>query len=212
MRLVIDFRGGGTNGAKRVKPPINQNWGYAIATSLLVAAMVIPQVSFWVESQQLVKSLLGALQPQTQTNGDGKAFSTGRFVFPTAIGVPVTSEFGWRRHPITGRRSFHSGINFGAPIGTPIYAADWGQVVSAGDKGDGYGNAVIIQHQGNISTLYGHASKLYVQQGQQIVRGQTIAAVGSTGFSTGPHLHFEVRVNDVKQNPRPYLDKYLAKR
>lgn len=124
MRLVIDFCGGGTNGVKRVKPPINQNWGYAIATSILVAAMVIPQVSFWVESQPLIKSLLGGLPEQSQTNSDGKAFSTGRFVFPTAIGSPVTSEFGWRSHPITVRRSFHSGIDFGAPMGTPIYAAD----------------------------------------------------------------------------------------
>lgn len=212
MRLVIDFRGGGTNGVKRVKPPINQNWGYAIATSVLVAAMVIPQVSFWVESQSLIKSLLSALQPQTQSSGDSKTFSTSGFVFPTATGTPVTSEFGWRTHPITGKRKFHRGMDFGASQGTPIYAADSGWVVSAGDKGDGYGNAVVIQHQGNISTLYGHASKLYVQEGQQVVRRQTIAVVGSTGFSTGPHLHFEVRVNGVAQNPRPYLHEYLAKR
>ncbi|MFL9458207.1 M23 family metallopeptidase [Tolypothrix bouteillei VB521301_2] len=212
MRLVIDFRGGGTNGGKRVKPPIYGNWGYAIATSFLVAAMVIPQVSQWVESQQLVKSLLSALHEPTQTNGDNKAVSTEGFVFPTVAGSPVTSEFGWRSHPITGRRSFHEGIDFGAPMGTPIYAADSGRVVRVGDRGEGYGNAVVIQHQGNISTLYGHASKLYVVEGQQVVRGQAIAAVGSTGFSTGPHLHFEVRVNGVERNPRPYLQKYLAKR
>ncbi|MUG91753.1 peptidoglycan DD-metalloendopeptidase family protein [Scytonema sp. UIC 10036] len=221
MRLVIDFRGGGNHGGKRVKPPINRNWGYAIATSVLVAAMVIPQVSQWVESQQLVKSLLGALHKPTQTNGDNKAVSTDRFVFPTVAGSPVTSEFGWRErsaaakrrtHPITGRRSFHEGIDFGAPMGTPIYAADSGRVVRVGDRGEGYGNAVVIQHQGNISTLYAHASKLYVVEGQQVVRGQAIAAVGSTGFSTGPHLHFEVRVNGVERNPRPYLQKYLAKR
>jgi murein DD-endopeptidase MepM/ murein hydrolase activator NlpD len=84
--------------------------------------------------------------------------------------------------------------------------------VSAGDKGDGYGNAVIIQHQGNISTLYGHGNELYVQEGQQVVRGQMIAGVGSTGFSTGPHLHFEVRSDGVAQNPRPYLHEYLPNR
>ncbi|MBW4504296.1 MAG: M23 family metallopeptidase [Scytonema hyalinum WJT4-NPBG1] len=212
MRLVIDFHGGGTNGANRLNPRINQNWGYAIATSVLVAAMVIPQVSFWVESQQLVKSLQSALQHQTQSSDDSKTFSSGRFAFPTATGTPVTSEFGWRTHPITGERKFHNGIDFGASMGTPIYAADSGQVVSAGDKGDGYGNAVIIQHQGNISTLYGHANELYVQEGQQVVRGQMIATVGSTGFSTGPHLHFEVRSDDVAQNPRPYLHEYLPNR
>jgi len=212
MRLVIDFHGGGTNGAKRLNPRINQNWSYAVATSVLVAAMVIPQVSGWIESQQLVKSLQSALQHQTQSSDDNKTFSSGRFVFPTAGGTPVTSEFGWRTHPITGDRKFHNGIDFGASMGTPIYAADSGQVVSAGDKGDGYGNAVIIQHQGNISTLYGHANKLYVQEGQQVVRGQMIATVGSTGFSTGPHLHFEVRSDSVAQNPRPYLHKYLVNR
>lgn len=135
MRLVIDFRGGGTNGAKRVKPPINQNWSYAVTTSVLVAAMVIPQVSGWIESQQLVKSLRSALQHQTQSSDDSKTFSSGRFAFPTAGGTPVTSEFGWRTHPITGDRKFHNGIDFGASMGTPIYAADSGQVVSAGDKG-----------------------------------------------------------------------------
>lgn len=208
MRLVVDFRAS----KAKTKLSINNTWNYAIATSVLVAAMVIPQVSGWVESQQLVKSLQSALQHQTQSSDDNKTFSSGRFVFPTATGTPVTSEFGWRTHPITGERKFHSGIDFGASMGTPIYAADSGQVVSAGDKGNGYGNAVIIQHQGNISTLYGHANELYVQEGQQVVRGQMIATVGSTGFSTGPHLHFEVRSYGVAQNPRPYLHEYLINR
>lgn len=84
-------------------------------------------------------------------------------------------------------------------------------MIFAGNKG-GYGNAVVIKHKEKLSTLYGHGSKLYVQQGDSVVRGQTIAAVGSTGFSTGPHLHFEVRVDDVVQNPRPYLREYLANR
>lgn len=84
-------------------------------------------------------------------------------------------------------------------------------MIFAGNKG-GYGNAVVIKHNEKLSTLYGHGSKLYVQQGDSVVRGQTIAAVGSTGFSTGPHLHFEVRVDDVVQNPRPYLREYLANR
>ncbi|NMF65726.1 M23 family peptidase (plasmid) [Brasilonema octagenarum UFV-E1] len=208
MRLVVDFQAS----KAKTKLSINNTWNYAIATSVLVAAMVIPQVSGWVESQQLVKSLQSALQHQTQSSDDNKTFSSGRFVFPTATGTPVTSEFGWRTHPITGERKFHSGIDFGASMGTPIYAADSGQVVSAGDKRNGYGNAVIIQHQGNISTLYGHANELYVQEGQQVIRGQMIATVGSTGFSTGPHLHFEVRSYGVAQNPRPYLHEYLINR
>lgn len=122
-----------------------------------------------------------------------------------------TSEFGWRRHPITGDRNFHKGIDFGAATGTPIYAVDAGQVVFADKKGS-YGNTVIINHGGDKSTLYGHASQLYVSSGQWVQRGQMIAAVGSTGLSTGPHLHFEVQVNGVAQNPRPYLHEYLPNR
>ncbi|MEI2577326.1 M23 family metallopeptidase [Scytonema sp. PRP1] len=215
MRLVIDFR---ASKAKN-KLSINNTWNYAIATSVLIAAMVVPQVSGWVESQLSVKSFQGLLLPRTV--GSNEVLNNGRIAFPTATGTPVTSEFDWRTHPITGDtrsvkppayRKFHNGIDFGASKGTAIYAADSGQVVSAGDKGDGYGNAIIIQHQGNISTLYGHANELYVQEGQQVVRGQMIATVGSTGFSTGPHLHFEVRSYGVAQNPRPYLHEYLANR
>ncbi|MBD2560658.1 M23 family metallopeptidase [Nostoc linckia FACHB-391] len=185
------------------------NWRYAIATSVLIAAMVIPQVSGWIESQLLVKSLQGLILRRTVVSN--QVLNNRRIVFPTAAGTPVTSEFGWRTHPITGKHKFHTGIDFGAAKGTPIYAVDAGRVVFAGDKG-GYGKAAVIQHQGGLSTLYGHASQLYVQQGQQVVRGQMIAAVGSTGFSTGPHLHFEVHVNGVTQNPRSYLHKYLANR
>lgn len=185
------------------------NWRYAIATSVLILAMVVPQVSGWVESQVLVKFLEGLVLPRTVRRNE--VLNNSRIAFPTALGTPVTSEFGWRTHPITGDRKFHTGIDFGAAKGTPIYAVDAGQVVFAGDKG-GYGKATVIQHQGSLSTLYGHASQLYVQQGQQVVRGQIIAAVGSTGFSTGPHLHFEVRLDDVVQNPRPYLREYLANR
>lgn len=185
------------------------NWRYAIATSVVIAAMVIPQVSGWIESQLLVKSLQSLILPKTIRRN--QVLNNGRIAFPTAAGTPVTSEFGWRTHPITGDRKFHRGIDFGAAKGTPIYAVDAGRVVFAGDK-SGYGKAVVIQHQRGLSTLYGHASQLYVQQGQQVVRGQMIGAVGSTGFSTGPHLHFEVRSNGVAQNPRPYLHKYLANR
>ncbi|WP_029631331.1 MULTISPECIES: M23 family metallopeptidase [Nostocales] len=185
------------------------NWRYAIATSVLIAAMVIPQVSGWIESQVLIKSLQSPILPKTVRSNE--VLNIGRIAFPTAAGTPITSEFGWRTHPITGDRKFHAGIDFGTAKGTPIYAVDAGRVVFAGDKG-GYGKAAVIQHQGGLSTLYGHASQLYVQQGQQVVREQMIAAVGSTGFSTGPHLHFEVHVNGVTQNPRPYLHEYLANR
>ncbi len=107
-------------------------------------------------------------------------------------------------HPILGYERFHSGIDIGADYGTVIHAADSGTVIFAGWYG-GYGNAIIIDHGGGITSLYGHTSELYVSEGQQVQRGQTIAAVGSTGFSTGPHLHFEVRANGEPVDPSAYL-------
>jgi murein DD-endopeptidase MepM/ murein hydrolase activator NlpD len=130
--------------------------------------------------------------------------------FPTIPQTPTTSPFGWRTHPITGDRRFHAGLDLGAPHGSPIYAAEAGIVTTAGSKG-GYGEAVVIEHNKELSTLYGHTSKLYVREGQKVVRGQLIAEVGSTGASTGPHLHFEVHKKNNKgelevTDPLPYLN------
>lgn len=103
-----------------------------------------------------------------------------------------------------GTRRLHAGVDFGAGPGTPIVAADNGTVVSAGWTG-GYGNAVIIDHGGGVATLYGHQSRLAVRSGARVSRGQVIGYVGSTGMSTGPHLHFELRVNGVPRDPMSRL-------
>ncbi|MFM7447575.1 MAG: murein hydrolase activator EnvC family protein [Leptolyngbyaceae cyanobacterium] len=126
----------------------------------------------------------------------------GQFVYPSD--GPITSGFGWRLHPILGYRRFHAGIDFGADYGTVIFAADQGTVILAGWYG-GYGNAVVIDHGNGLTTLYGHASELYVSEGQTVQRGQPIAAVGSTGLSTGPHLHFEVRTSGNPVDPIAFL-------
>ncbi len=127
---------------------------------------------------------------------------TGQMSYPSD--GEITSGFGWRMHPILGYQRFHSGVDFGADYGSTIRAADRGVVIFAGWYG-GYGNAVIIDHGNNITTLYGHTSGLYVSEGQAIERGQPIAAVGSTGLSTGPHLHFEVRQNGEPVDPMRYF-------
>jgi len=116
----------------------------------------------------------------------------------------VTSSFGYRIHPIYGDRRLHAGIDMRGTTGTPIYAAAPGEVVFAGTRG-GYGNAVIVDHGGGVATLYAHQSSLAVSEGDQVARGTVIGAVGSTGFSTGPHLHFEVRVRGVPVDPLGYL-------
>lgn len=151
------------------------------------------------DSRRLSQIILAKVQPY-----EGLVIppGTGQLMYPT-IG-PVTSNFGWRTHPILGTERFHSGIDFGADYGSLIYASDRGRVIYA-DWYGGYGNAVIIDHGNGITTLYGHCSELYVKDGDVVEKGQPISAVGSTGFSTGPHLHFELRANGEPIDPAAYL-------
>lgn len=116
----------------------------------------------------------------------------------------MSSGFGWRMHPILGYRRFHAGVDFAADYGSPILAADRGVVIFAGWYG-GFGNSVILDHGNGLTTLYAHAQELYVAEGQTVERGKAIAAVGSTGLSTGPHLHFEVRKDGEPVDPMDYL-------
>ena len=127
---------------------------------------------------------------------------TGAMIWP--MSGPVTSGFGWRTHPITGTQSFHSGLDIGGDYGQPIHAAQSGTVEYAGWI-SGYGNAVIINHGGGVSSLYGHCQSLAVSVGQSVSQGETIAYCGSTGNSTGPHCHFEVRQGGEPVNPYGYL-------
>lgn len=124
--------------------------------------------------------------------------------FQWPVSGTVTSEYGYRIHPIFGTRRLHAGMDISGPTGTAIWAAKGGSVIYAGWRG-GYGNAVIINHGGGVTTLYAHQSEMLVSVGDQVGRGDVIGKVGSTGNSTGPHLHFEVRINGTATDPRPYL-------
>lgn len=121
------------------------------------------------------------------------------FIWPAR--GPFTSGFGLRRHPIFGIRRMHTGVDIGASRGAAVAAAADGRVIYAGWFG-GYGKIVIIDHGGGISTLYAHLSQILTDEGQRVRRGQIVGRVGSTGYSTGPHLHFEVRVNGRPIDPR----------
>ena len=131
-----------------------------------------------------------------------KVVSSSSFIWPVR-GV-ITSPFGYRMHPIRGRYIFHSGIDIGVASGTPIKCSANGTVIMSTWYG-GYGNCIIVDHGGGWSTLYGHCSALYVSKGKTVLQGTVIGAVGSTGMSTGPHLHFEVRYNGSPVDPRSRL-------
>lgn len=131
-------------------------------------------------------------------------YTGGRFVWPVPASSRITSQYGYRIHPVYNTRKFHSGIDIGAPYGVDILAAADGTVTLATTNG-GYGKCIIINHGSGITTLYGHNSTLLVSVGNKVTKGQVIAKAGSTGVSTGPHLHFEVRVNGSTTDPMQYL-------
>lgn len=128
----------------------------------------------------------------------------GTFTHPCPGMTYVSSEFGWRAQPLPGASTNHKGMDFAAPTGTPIYAAAGGTVTSAAYSGNA-GNLIVINHGNGLQTYYMHCDAMYVTAGQQVSKGQNIGAVGTTGNSTGPHLHFQVMANGVPTNPRNYL-------
>lgn len=146
-----------------------------------------------------ITSMLQQRYAKQSRNSFNLSLGTGRFINPIQ-GYPMTSRFGYRTHPIFRTKKLHTGVDFGAPSGTHIRAADSGVVISAGWQG-GYGKAVIVDHGKGLVTLYAHTSAFYVRPGQSVKKGQVIAAIGTTGYSTGPHLHLEVRQNGVPVDP-----------
>jgi murein DD-endopeptidase MepM/ murein hydrolase activator NlpD len=154
------------------------------------------------ESEKVSQDIQQRLAARIAFPGTVFVPGTGQMLLPS--NGPITSAYGWRIHPILGTSKLHNGVDFGAEYGSTIRAADNGVVISAGSTG-GYGEAVIIDHGNGLTTLYAHGSQLFVTVGQAVQRGQPIAAVGSTGFSTGPHLHFEVRRAGEPIDPMPFL-------
>lgn len=131
--------------------------------------------------------------------------SAGAIAFILPSTGTITSGYGYRMHPISGQCKPHEGIDFGAAIGSPVLSTAGGTVTFASDANDGYGLKVIIDHGNGYSSLYGHNSQLMVQQGQMVEQGQAIALVGSTGNSTGPHLHFEILKDGGAIDPAPLI-------
>ena len=149
---------------------------------------------------QEIQALLS--RPTGGTGGGSPTYTGGQFVWPA--NGPVTSPYGYRTHPIFGDSRLHTGVDIGAPYGSSVFAASGGQVVFAGTM-SGYGNAIVVDHGGGVATTYNHLSGFSISGGASVSRGQTIGSVGCTGYCTGPHLHFEVRIGGSPVDPMPYL-------
>ena len=166
------------------------------------------QVSAMLKERQAARAAAAAAAAAAAQSSGGQGASdnwvqgTGQLGWP--VSGEITSPYGYRVHPIWGTTIYHSGIDIGVDEGTPVHAADSGVVVWSGWMG-GYGYAVVIDHGNGLSTLYGHNSELAVDEGQSVAKGQVISYAGSTGNSTGPHVHFEVRVNGDPVDPMGYL-------
>ena len=167
-------------------------------------------------SELELQNAVDALAKQVESSGDTLALVESERIrnsmlptTPPVAGPWESSGFGWRIDPFTGERALHEGVDFPADVGTPIVAAAAGMVVTAGPHPD-YGNMIEIDHGNGLTTRYAHASKILVKVGMLVRRGQEIAEVGNTGRTTGPHLHFEVRLNGVAMNPNRFLQAAAA--
>lgn len=149
-----------------------------------------------------IQNMIAEMERQEAANS---ITSTGTYIWPLP-GYSPGSAYGWRMHPIYHEMRFHAGEDIGAPSGTPILAADSGMATVIADNGNGYGNYIMINHGGGRVTLYAHMSAFAISNGATVSQGQVIGYVGSTGNSTGPHLHFEVRVNGATTEPKSYFN------
>ena len=158
--------------------------------------------------QQAQQSSGGSSSSGSSSSGGGYATGTGSLIWPTTSSY-VTSPYGYRWHPIYGDYRFHSGIDIGAGYGCSVYAADSGTVITSAYL-SGYGECIVISHGNGMTTLYAHMSSRYVSEGESVSQGEVIGAVGSTGNSTGPHLHFEVTSGGSRTDPLNYFSNYTA--
>lgn len=153
--------------------------------------------------EEVNKQILALAQQGIDT-----AYIGGELAWPVPGYTRITSKYAMRVHPITGQYKLHTGVDIGAPEGANFVAANDG-IVTKAEYNTAYGKMVIIDHGGGISTLYAHGSEILVEVGQSVKRGESVLKVGSTGYSTGPHAHFEVRINGVTTDPLPYITNGL---
>ena len=183
-----------------------QDWLQKLISSQLVPPEELPP-------ETIGESGAGGPLPAYSLSADGLPAAEGTTLAPyfltasmwSPVSGLVTSRFGWRSHPVSGQEDFHTGVDIAAAQGTPILAALPGVVEQTGYS-ESYGNFVVLRHSDNLRTTYNHCSEILAKEGEQLARGDRIALVGSTGISTGPHLHFEVEVKGLKADPLQALE------
>jgi len=176
----------------------------ARAAKRKAVAAVEKDLAAWNKQEDQLLEESDSITGQLRALTVGVTVKPGKGILSWPVAGGVSSGFGYRIHPIFNVRKMHTGIDISAGMGTPIRASADGTVVSAGWRG-GYGKCVVVSHSGNLATLYAHQSEILVVVGEKVERGEVIGKVGSTGYSTGPHLHFEVRVNGSPVDPLGYL-------
>ncbi len=177
----------------------------------LISSQLVPPEELPPET--IGESGAGGPLPAYSLSADGLPAAEGTTLAPyfltasmwSPVSGLVTSRFGWRSHPVSGEQDFHKGVDIAAAQGTPILAALPGVVEQTGYS-ESYGNFVVLRHSDNLRTTYNHCSEILAKEGEQLARGDRIALVGSTGISTGPHLHFEVEVKGLKADPLQALE------
>ena len=177
----------------------------------LISSQLVPPEELPPET--IGESGAGGPLPAYSLSADGLPAADGTTLAPyfltasmwSPVSGLVTSRFGWRSHPVSGQEDFHTGVDIAAAQGTPILAALPGVVEQTGYS-ESYGNFVVLRHSDNLRTTYNHCSEILAKEGEQLARGDRIALVGSTGISTGPHLHFEVEVKGLKADPLQALE------
>lgn len=177
----------------------------------LISSQLVPPEELPPET--IGESGAGGPLPAYSLSADGLPAAEGTTLAPyfltasmwSPVSGLVTSRFGWRSHPVSGQNDFHTGVDIAAAQGTPILAALPGVVEQTGYS-ESYGNFVVLRHSDNLRTTYNHCSEILAREGEQLARGDRIALVGSTGISTGPHLHFEVEVKGLKADPLQALE------
>ena len=183
-----------------------------LISSQLVAPEELPE-ELPEPPETIGESGAGGPLPAYSLSADGLPAAEGTTLAPyfltasmwSPVSGLVTSRFGWRSHPVSGQDDFHTGVDIAAAQGTPILAALPGVVEQTGYS-ESYGNFVVLRHSDNLRTTYNHCSEILAKEGEQLARGDRIALVGSTGISTGPHLHFEVEVKGLKADPLQALE------